>query len=69
MSLEQKKWVIWSEEHSQWWKPGKRGYTRRLREAGRYTAKEAAEILLEANRYLKVGEFNEIAISDPLGVD
>lgn len=39
-------WVIWSHEHRAWWGPKQRGYTEDLREAGRYTKAEAAEITL-----------------------
>jgi hypothetical protein len=57
--------LIWSEEHGAWWKPGRIGYTRSIREAGRYSFDEAAEIVDTANRYLKSG-FNEIAMIDPM---
>jgi len=38
-------YVIWSFEHGQWWGPGHCGYTDYLSEAGRYTAREAGEIV------------------------
>jgi hypothetical protein len=45
------KWLIWSDEHGAWWRPLKRGYTRNLDEAGRYSFEEATEICENANRY------------------
>jgi hypothetical protein len=47
--------VIWSIEHDAWWGPGRRGYTRELAAAGRYTRQEALEILERAN-LVKVNE-------------
>lgn len=47
--------VIWSIEHDAWWRPGRCGYTRNLRDAGRYDFKEADEILGRAN-FVKVNE-------------
>jgi hypothetical protein len=60
-------WVIWSEEHGAWWGPGEHGYTRSLRSAGRYSKEDAKEIAFDANAYLEVDQFHEIAIPDPLG--
>lgn len=59
-----KPWLVWSEEHGAWWKPGRRGYTRSIREAGRYSLDEAADIVEKANRYVRDG-FNEVAVFDP----
>lgn len=59
-------WVIWSEEHGGWWMPGAMGYTRSLREAGRYTEERAKEIEDHANCWLPKGSFrNEVAMPDP----
>lgn len=38
-------YLIWSNEHAQWWRPGKAGYTRHIEEAGRYSRDEAAAIV------------------------
>lgn len=38
-------YVIWSFEHRMWWAPDRAGYTPSLELAGRYTAKEAGEIV------------------------
>lgn len=58
-------WVIWSEEHGRWWRPGSRGYTTSLRDAGRYSESEAKRIEDKANRHLPGGEINEVAMPDP----
>lgn len=39
-------YVIWSHEHDMWWGPNHCGYTQHLDRAGRYTAKQAADITL-----------------------
>lgn len=41
--------LIWSIEHTAWWKPGWDGYTTAIAEAGHYTEAEADEILKRAN--------------------
>jgi hypothetical protein len=51
--------LIWSEEHGQWWRAGSAGYTRSILEAGRYAFKEAMEITSDANRG---GKTNEVAL-------
>jgi hypothetical protein len=59
------RWLIWSEEHGAWWKPGRLGYPRSIREAGRYSFDETSEIVENANRYVASG-FNEVAMIDPI---
>jgi hypothetical protein len=60
-------WVVWSEEHGGWWKPGRTGYTQSLERAGRYTEAQAKEIEANANRYLPESvAFHEVAMPDPL---
>lgn len=41
-------YLIWSPEHSGWWKPDECGYTNRLSKAGRYTKAQAIEISTKA---------------------
>ena len=36
-------YLIWSNEHGQWWKPGSWGYCTGLRGAGHFTRDEAIE--------------------------
>lgn len=43
-------YLIWSNEHHAWWKPGCRGYTTLTHLAGRYTELEARRIVRDANR-------------------
>jgi hypothetical protein len=57
-------WLIWSEEHGAWWKAGRAGYTRSMREAGRYPLDEAAAIVDDANRYAPISEVREVLMPD-----
>lgn len=59
-------YVIWSEEHSAWWAPNQNGYTRWLKQAGRYSLAEAQEIVFRANQYLGKDVLNEVYLPDPL---
>lgn len=43
-----KKYLIWSNEHGAWWRPGWIGYTRTESQAGRYDKKEAMRICKDA---------------------
>jgi len=45
----QPQWLLWSIEHSAWWKPNNRGYTRSRADAGRYSFEEACQIVTQAN--------------------
>jgi len=63
---ERAQWLIWSEGHRAWWKPGRSGYTNSIREAGRYTLAEAREIEAKANQYLPEGEIHEVILVDLL---
>ena len=51
-SNEQHLWLIWSIEHSAWWRPNKIGYTQKKSEAGAYTFEDACRIVRNANHYL-----------------
>lgn len=42
-------WLIWSVEHSAWWRPNDKGYTPSWDMAGRYTKERACEICMKAN--------------------
>lgn len=42
-------WMIWSNEHRAWWKPGGWGYTTATAWAGRFTEEHARRICAEAN--------------------
>lgn len=43
------KYLIWSNEHQLWWRPGHRGYTGYIEEAGRYDQDEAIDIVVKAS--------------------
>ncbi len=47
-----REWLIWSIEHSGWWKPNSNGYTKKREEAGLYTFEEAKRIVKSANIHL-----------------
>lgn len=40
-------YAIWSHEHRQWWRAERQGYTSQAKDAGQYSASEAAEIVLD----------------------
>jgi len=42
-------WMVWSNEHRAWWKPGGYGYTTATHKAGRFTRERAEEIVAQAN--------------------
>lgn len=37
-------YLVWSHEHSAWWRPNSAGYTVHVKAAGRYSRDEAIEI-------------------------
>lgn len=41
-------YVIWSNQRQMWWRPARRGYTRIVEVAGRYSYDEARMIVAEA---------------------
>lgn len=50
--------VIWSIEHTAWWRPEEMGYSTNVQEAGLYPEEDTKRILARANRR----SFNECAI-------
>lgn len=42
-------YLIWSNEHRAWWRPGRQGYTTNIHEAGSYTRENALKICEDAN--------------------
>lgn len=42
------KWLIWSNEHTAFWRPNSAGYTTHAEAAGRYTESEAMDICRNA---------------------
>ncbi len=60
-------YLIWSHEHSGWWRDNRRGYTPTLKGAGIYTRKEALDVCRRARLCNPAdGPFNElpVALSD-----
>lgn len=46
--MSEKQYLIWSNQHQQWWRPDHRGYTGYIEEAGRYERAEADRIVAGA---------------------
>lgn len=42
-------WLVWSNEHRAWWKPGGYGYTTATHKAENFTKERAEEIVKQAN--------------------
>lgn len=61
------KWLIWSIEHDQWWRPDWKGYTEHIHEAGRYSYHEAREICAKANFYGQFDRPHESMVQDYIG--
>jgi len=63
-------WIIWSNENCAWWSPGRRGYTRTIGSAGRYSLEEADEICASANCYRDKEEIpNAVRVLAPEAAD
>ncbi len=66
MSDQERIWLVWSNEHGEWWRPGQMGYTRCIGAAGRYILEEAKEICDHANAFQDEGEIpNEVMLLSP----
>lgn len=48
-NTQEKKWLIWSVEHSAWWAPDCKGYVNDRNKAGKYSFGQAFEICEGAN--------------------
>ena len=58
-------YLIWSNEHSGWWRENRCGYAGRIEDAGRYTQAEALEICTNAMPGRRDGEpLNEIPVRE-----
>lgn len=58
------RWLVWSNEHRAWWKPGRYGYTTLTQRAGFYSEAEARDIVEQANIVLHDPP-NEIMVLAP----
>lgn len=66
VSVDKRKYLIWSNEHGLWWGPGYCGYTPVISRAGRYRLTEATIICTNANAYLAAtAEPNEVMVLAP----
>lgn len=59
-------YLIWSEEHGAWWRPGRHGYTTSMVAAGRYGEMEARAIAASANAH---GRFCEVPVRFSLAME
>jgi hypothetical protein len=59
-------WLIWSIEHGAWWKPKRCGYTKHIKDAGRYSYQEARQIVWDGN-YGQYDTPNETMVQDYIG--
>jgi hypothetical protein len=59
-------YLVWSNEHGAWWRPGRQGYTRSLAEAGRYTHAQALDICERAipGTSDRIGMLPEIPVAE-----
>ncbi len=59
-------YLVWSNEHSAWWGPDHRGYTRVIDRAGRYERAEAMKIAgtRDGGWHVSKGNPDEIAIPE-----
>lgn len=58
-------WLIYSIEHSAYWKINGYGYTQDIKEAGRFNVFEAERICEDANKYVSDGILKEIITPSP----
>ena len=60
-------YLIWSNEHSAWWRPNRCGYTCVIGQAGRYSKQEARQICTRANAFIDEGaDPHEVAVPAPI---
>lgn len=58
-------YLVWSNEHRAWWRPGHQGYTPNYKDAGRYSRKEALTICQMANVAISPGHApNEVPVRE-----
>ena len=63
-------YLVWSNEHNCWWRPGAQGYTNHIADAGRYSRDEAIKICRGANyMFPKYGLPQEIMMPEQDAID
>jgi hypothetical protein len=62
------RWLVWSNEHNGWWRPGRAGYTEDMGQAGRFTFTEAQQIITDSARggVQRNGLLAEYMLPDPV---
>lgn len=55
-------YLIWSHEHTGWWRPDRMGYTKNFGQAGQYTREQAIEVCRRAVPGMREGVFNELPV-------
>lgn len=60
------KYLIWSNQKNKWWSSCRRGYTKSIDEAGRYSEEEAVSICNDANYNWDTGYFRKIPDELPI---
>lgn len=55
-------YLIWSNEHEGWWRPGRHGYTRVIQWAGVYSEREALQILADCSMGEQVKAHDNIGL-------
>lgn len=63
------RFLIWSNEHNSWWRPGSMGYTRHVEAAGRYTLEQALQICNGANYGWDMDHLKRIPNEMPIAED
>lgn len=58
-------YLIWSNEHGAWWRPGSFGYTSDIAEAGRYGKDEATRICTSFHAPRPEGVAHEVMVLAP----
>jgi len=66
MKKNKDRWLVWSIEHTAWWREDGRGYTPHRQEAGRYTYDQACKIVSRANYNLDYRFPDEAMILDEI---
>lgn len=61
-----RKYLIWSNEHRAWWAPGGLGYTTLTHAAGRYSKEAAEDICKKAN--VVPGTIEEVMVVAPFQI-
>lgn len=59
------RYLLWSNKHDMWWKPGAWGYTPEWTEAGRFTEAEAVHHVLQSSYAGRVKQATIMVVDVP----